>query len=71
MLKADQTNDVKLLCFQSGTITEWDEPMYQSPLYSGRERVNFGPMTEGFHTFSVRALTSEGISDSTKKYKNS
>ena len=62
----DQTNDVdNYYVFQNGTIAEIVEPMYQSPLYSGRERVNFGPMTEGLHTFSIRALTSEGISDST------
>ena len=27
--------------------------------------MNFGPMTEGLHSFFIRALTSEGMSDST------
>ena len=62
----DQTNDVdNYYVFQNGTIAEIVEPSYLSPVYSGRERVNFGPVSEGNHTFAVRALTSEGISDST------
>ncbi|MDA9594532.1 T9SS type A sorting domain-containing protein [bacterium] len=62
----NQTNDVdNYYVFQNGTVVEIVEPSYLSPVYSGRERVNFGPVIEGNHTFAVRALTSEGISDST------